>query len=1808
MIMMKINRKVKKCFSLLLAMVLILGCCTSFAFADNKLTDVKVNSAKEELKSAALSKIDSKVLNVLDSEKYTEVLVYLKDQEDAQKVANATRNAVSGAMTPYMTKLEVRKGVVEALKDKAESTQVDLLKYIEQEKEKGNVVEYTPYYIVNMVYVKATKEVIENISYMTEVEKIYKNNFIKLEKPEISNAGALNAKPAAEEGLEWNIERVGANLAWNMGINGTGAVVGLIDTGATWDHPALKEKWRGYNPVTGATNSEGNWLDTISGKSMPYDEPTIPHGSHVLGTILGQEPDGSNKIGVAPGAKWIAAKAFTAEGGNNNSLLTAGQWMLAPGGDPTKAPDVVNNSWGGGDVVDDWFRGVVRAWRAAGIVPVFSAGNQSYGEPAPWPGSIENPANYPENFAVAATDKNNIRGSFSKLGPSPYDETLIKPEISAPGVGIRSSVPTGYEAGWSGTSMAAPHITGTVALLVSANNSLTVEQILGIIESTATPLTDFIYPNSPNFGYGYGLVNAFDAVSTATVGRGTIKGKVTAEGEDSEDPIIEHEQLVSETYVGTDIEVTANISDNIAIADAKLLVKHENEEHWVEVPMNRISGDHKNGVYRGIITADLLEEPGIVYKIRTVDSGGNEVVTEDYRVGVKFGIVPGEYKQGFENDPIGWTFNGVWEWGVPSGPSPAPFEGEKLAGTVLNGNYPNYTDSWLITPPIDLRDGNIENETLRFYEWYDIENNYDKGYVLISSDYGENWTQVGSIRTGDGGTWRESILNLADYAGSQNPIFIAFRLTSDVSNNKAGWYIDNVRIMGADNEPPAAPTGLTAQSGMTGIKLEWQKVPDGDLSHYNVYRSVASGEGFESIGESTNNAFIDSTAGAGTTCYYKVAAVDLVGNISGFSEEASATMPGISVIFSADFEENNGGFTTGTTAGTENPWQWGVPTSGPFGAASGQKLWATNLSGKYNAFTDAYIQSPAIQLPANKDPYLTFNHWVDMEGTSIPYDYGQVLISKDDGLTWTNITPVDGGKYGRQIKAWAEENISLSAFKGQNVKLRFYFHSDVTYQYDGWYIDDVYVVGTESTSNLVKNDNKRDIMGKLADEAEVKKPGYKDPEEAKFSLKRDRVNKYETIDDRGIQAKIDSIPMDAVVTVLETGRSVRTNPVTGEFELKHASNEEGQTWTLRAEAYGYYPQDMQVHLEDGATVNQNFVLEEIPKGTIVGRVVDRYSGGPAANAVIRIKEDPRIAPVVADENGNFTIQNVYAGEYTLKVTADGFKSGEANITVLPNQNNEINIELDRFVGHEEEISYDDGTAETALVLNNVGDGLAIKVTPAQYGKVKAANIYFWDSSWPVPGGNEIGIAIFDTKANGDPGNMIGGPKFVTIERGKWNTIDLSEYDFVTDRDFFIATVQNNEGDLCPAIGVDESSPETARSYFHVGGEQFLPFASQNVRGSLMIRAIMEYSVNTPEITNLKAINYTNQDKVTVEGIVETDGIVNVYVNGVKTNRVQTENGRFSVEVNLADGENIITATAEMNGVETDPSAPAKVIKDKTAPTLQVTKPIDGENVNVEEVHVMGNAADAHLDKLFVNGKEAVLDEEGNFDEIVTVYEGENTITVRALDLAGNETVVQRKVYVKLGGPVLGDIQPAEDVTYVTGDTVEVSFKSETGGNGYFRIVLDVSVEGGAQTKVPMIESQETPGLYQGRWVVKKGVAITNGIIEIEFTDAEGNKVVGVAPGRITINGDPGPTEHKPMEELPINAMMVGNEAYDVGYLNNNVGAQTKFINWIQSGNEVYIKLSKTIIINLNGEPINANILPSQLTYYDVAGNTTIYVK
>ncbi|MED4959659.1 S8 family serine peptidase, partial [Paenibacillus macerans] len=280
------------------------------------------------------------------------------------------------------------------------------------------------------------------------------------------NAGAAAVKPSS---VEWNIAQVHAPEVWAQGIDGTGIVVANLDSGVEYTHPALRAKWRGFDAAGNIVNPELNWYDPHSHATLPAD--TDGHGTHTMGTMVGSEPDGSNQIGVAPGAKWIAVRIFNPST-TDAIILDGGQWLLAPVDaqgnlHPELAPDVVNNSWGGGSGVDEWFRPIVQAWRDAQIFPEFSAGNTTLTNPG-GPGSVANPANYPEAFATGATDINRNLADFSLLGPSPYGE--IKPEVSAPGVNIRSSVPGGgYEGGWNGTSMAGPHTTAIAALLLQAN-------------------------------------------------------------------------------------------------------------------------------------------------------------------------------------------------------------------------------------------------------------------------------------------------------------------------------------------------------------------------------------------------------------------------------------------------------------------------------------------------------------------------------------------------------------------------------------------------------------------------------------------------------------------------------------------------------------------------------------------------------------------------------------------------------------------------------------------------------------------------------------------------------------------------------------------------------------------------------------------------------------------------------------------------------------------------------------------------------------------------------------------------------------------------------------------------------------------------------------------------------------------------------------------------------------------------------------------------------------------------------------------
>ncbi|WP_144494303.1 S8 family peptidase [Bacillus pumilus] len=524
--------KFRKTAGYRLMSLLVIGTLTMTSFGMVQAKSTSTSYQEEAVSSKTTkAKISSRLMKQFQQDDQVTFLIKMKKQTNTQKVAKeAVSKAKKQKLTAAKTQYTKRSAVVSELRATSEETQQALLTYLQKEQKKKQVKEIHSYYIVNGLAVTGTKEVMEKVAAFPEVDQVLPNETRQIHRP-VDLKTKQKKQMKAVDGVEWNISQIHAPEAWALGYDGTGTVVASIDTGVEWDHPALKGKYRGFDPAhPNEPTHEFNWYDATSGSEVPYDD--LEHGTHVTGTMVGSEPDGKNQIGVAPGAKWIAVKAFSEDGGTDADLLDAGEWILAPKDDagnphPEKAPDVVNNSWGGGPGLDDWYKDVVNAWRAADIFPEFSAGNTDLFNPG-GEGSIANPANYQEAFATGATDQNNKLGSFSLQGPSPYG--VMKPDIAAPGVNIRSSIPgKGYEDGWNGTSMAGPHVSAVVALLRQVQSDLSVEQIEKILINTAKPLTDKQFPESPNNGYGAGLVDARAAITALTDGIGMIEGQVTNE-------------------------------------------------------------------------------------------------------------------------------------------------------------------------------------------------------------------------------------------------------------------------------------------------------------------------------------------------------------------------------------------------------------------------------------------------------------------------------------------------------------------------------------------------------------------------------------------------------------------------------------------------------------------------------------------------------------------------------------------------------------------------------------------------------------------------------------------------------------------------------------------------------------------------------------------------------------------------------------------------------------------------------------------------------------------------------------------------------------------------------------------------------------------------------------------------------------------------------------------------------------------------------------------------------------------------------
>lgn len=427
--------------------------------------------------------------------------------------------------------------VYETLTEHAIRTQASLREFLDKQS-----ADYRSFYITNMIALyNPSPDLVRSLRRHPDVDRISYDPYFSQDPIQFTPT-EFTLHSLSLEGVEPNIQAIGADRVWKeFGVRGQGIVVASQDTGIEWDHPALLHQYRGTRNFFDVEH-DLHWHDAISRRNnhqsinscgyatlKPCDDSG--HGTHTLGTILGSS-DG-NRIGVAPDARWIACRNMDDGDGRPSTYIDCFEYFLAPypyagnpftDGRPELAPDIINNSWG--CPLSEGCQGfemeeVLEVLRFAGIMNVVSAGNDG-----PGCATIDSqPASHQTSVLTvgALHHRFNSIAIFSSRGPSAWDGS-IGPSLVAPGVSIRSAVPgRTYEGGWSGTSMAAPHVAGLVALLWSARPDLRgqLPETIELIKDTAKSLhsrqncgeaSGFQVPNNV---FGHGAIDAFAAVKKA---------------------------------------------------------------------------------------------------------------------------------------------------------------------------------------------------------------------------------------------------------------------------------------------------------------------------------------------------------------------------------------------------------------------------------------------------------------------------------------------------------------------------------------------------------------------------------------------------------------------------------------------------------------------------------------------------------------------------------------------------------------------------------------------------------------------------------------------------------------------------------------------------------------------------------------------------------------------------------------------------------------------------------------------------------------------------------------------------------------------------------------------------------------------------------------------------------------------------------------------------------------------------------------------------------------------------------------------
>ena len=797
----------------------------------------------------------------------------------------------------HATLAERNRRVILALQEVATRTQPELVSFLEDLEGRNLLKSYKMLWVANMFAVEASREGIEAVAARTDIEGVYLDYHIE----NIAPITKVQENPIIS-GHEIGLDRINAPAVWAMGWTGAGRVLMNIDTGVEGTHPALSARFRG--DVDGDGDVAESWFD-------PYDThyPTPiddgGHGTHTMGTICGRSASGDT-VGVAINAQWIAAAAIDRGGGIPRTVADAilsFQWAVDPDGNPNTQdnPDAIGNSWGvttghGYPPCDQTFWTVIDNCEAAGSAVIFSAGNEGSS-------GLRRPADRgttPYNcFAVGAVDGSNPNlpiASFSSLGPTycgPGGSMVIKPEVVAPGVNVRSSYPGGGYTTLSGTSMASPHVTGSVAILRQVNPNLDVDAIKEILMATATDLP-FSNPNGEDNTYGHGNINLLEAVQVAMTGFGSVEGIVR--NASNNDPIpatisvvggfsqvnanglgyyimalpADTSYTLRASYFGfvpqdQNVAIVADdtVTQNFMLSPAPTAIL---QGHVRDTTGAAISGAIVT-ILNTPLTPETTDGDGS-YQFPAVPSGSTYQVTatassfsvDQDSIYIQSGTNVLDFilypVESFEYSNGQYVGSGVWEWGTPSGDSPNPHSGTKCWGTVLAGNYPDNADDPLYSREFQITD---PNASLEFYHWYETEPYWDGGNVSISTDDGSSWTLI-TPTTGypedlcyalneagfsaSSGGWQLVQFDIGSYMG-QNVKF-KFRFASDVTLVGLGWYIDDVAVSGAGTPQPP-------DIAVNPASIQDTLAPNGIATHNLTISNNGPGFLIYSVATNTNN-------------------------------------------------------------------------------------------------------------------------------------------------------------------------------------------------------------------------------------------------------------------------------------------------------------------------------------------------------------------------------------------------------------------------------------------------------------------------------------------------------------------------------------------------------------------------------------------------------------------------------------------------------------------------------------------------------------------------------------------------------------------------------------------------------------------------------------------------------------------------------------------------------------------------------------------------------------------------------------------